>query len=141
MQLWYTCGSNLVFEVLLIHPPYEILSEWKWKADRMEKEGKVVYVMLTCTICTCEGQYISRDDIISYLNNLDFFMGILGLKETSYMKAHPLEDRYPEWTPNLHSDRSQDSNPCARGSQGLQSADGSIYIACSIGKVLSQLDE
>ena len=38
--------------------------------------------------------------------------------ETFYLKAHPLGDRYPEWTPNLHSDRSQDSNPCARGSQG-----------------------
>ena len=34
--------------------------------------------------------------------------------ETSYLKAHPLEDRYPEWTPNLHSDRSlQDWNQCA----------------------------
>ena len=30
-------------------------------------------------------------------------MGIYELKET-YLKAHPLVDRYPEWTPNLHSD-------------------------------------
>ena len=27
--------------------------------------------------------------------------------EGSYLKAHPLEGRYPEWTPNFHSDRSQ----------------------------------
>ena len=45
--------------------------------------------------------------------------------ETSYLKAHPLGNRYPEWTPNLRSDRSQDSNPCARGFQGLQSTSGS----------------
>ena len=38
--------------------------------------------------------------------------------ETSYLKAHSLWDRYPEWTPNLYSDRSQDSNPCASGYQG-----------------------
>ena len=37
--------------------------------------------------------------------------------ETSYLKAHPFGNRYPEWTPNLHSARSQDSNPCAMGSQ------------------------
>ena len=42
----------------------------------------------------------------------------------TYLKAHPFEDRYPEWTPNLHSDRSQDSNPCVRGSQGPQNARG-----------------
>ena len=33
-------------------------------------------------------------------------MGIYELKET-YLKAHPLVDRYPEWTPNLHSDSTQ----------------------------------
>ena len=44
------------------------------------------------------------------------------LMETSYLKANPLGDRYLEWTPNLHSDRSQDSNLCARVSQGPQSA-------------------
>ena len=44
------------------------------------------------------------------------------LMETSYLKAHPLGDRYPEWTPKLPSDRNQDSNPCARRSQGPQSA-------------------
>ena len=38
--------------------------------------------------------------------------------EVSYLKAHPLEGRYPEWTPNFHSDRSQYSNQCARESQG-----------------------
>ena len=37
--------------------------------------------------------------------------------ETSYLKAHSFENRYPEWMTNLHSDRSQDSNPCAQGSQ------------------------
>ena len=47
------------------------------------------------------------------------------MEETSYLKTHPLRNRYPEWTPNLHPDRSQDSNPCARGSQGTQSANGS----------------
>ena len=52
-------------------------------------------------------------------------MGIYELKET-YLEAHPLVDRYPEWTPNLHSDRSQHSNHlCARGLQGPQSASGS----------------
>ena len=40
------------------------------------------------------------------------------LMEASYLKAHPLEGRYPEWTPNFHSDRSQYLNLCARGSQG-----------------------
>ena len=35
------------------------------------------------------------------------------LMETSYLKAHPFENRYPEWMPNLHSNRSQDSNQCA----------------------------
>ena len=45
--------------------------------------------------------------------------------EVSYLKAHPLEGRYPEWTPNFHSDRSQYSNLCARGSQGPQSTGGS----------------
>ena len=29
--------------------------------------------------------------------------------ETSYLKAHPLGNRYPEWMPNLHSHHSQDS--------------------------------
>ena len=38
--------------------------------------------------------------------------------KTSYLKAHPLWNRYPEWTPNFHSDRSRYSNPCAGGSQG-----------------------
>ena len=42
--------------------------------------------------------------------------------ETSYLKAHPLEGRYPEWTASFHSDRSQYSNLCAPGSQGSQSA-------------------
>ena len=46
--------------------------------------------------------------------------------EASYLKAHPLEGPYPEWTPNFHSDRSQYSNLCARESQGTQSAGGSI---------------
>ena len=45
--------------------------------------------------------------------------------ETSYLKAHRFGNRYPEWTPNLYSDRGQDLNPCARGSQGLQSTSGS----------------
>ena len=48
--------------------------------------------------------------------------------ETSYLKAHPLRNRYPEWTPNHHSDRSQDSNPCALGSQGLRRASGSSLL-------------
>ena len=39
----------------------------------------------------------------------------------SYLK----ENHYPECTPNFHSDQSQYSNPCARGSQDLQSAKGS----------------
>ena len=47
------------------------------------------------------------------------------LMEVSYLTAHPLEGRYPEWTPNFHSDRSQYSNLCSRGSQGPQSASGS----------------
>ena len=38
---------------------------------------------------------------------------------TSYLRAHPFGNRYPEWMSNLHSDRGQDSNQCARGSQGL----------------------
>ena len=51
--------------------------------------------------------------------------------ETSYLKDYPLGNHYPEWTPNLHADHSQDSNPCARGSQGPQSASrstGFIYL-------------
>ncbi|MPC58119.1 hypothetical protein E2C01_052114 [Portunus trituberculatus] len=33
---------------------------------------------------------------------------------TSYLKAHPLRNRCPRVRkPNLHSDRGQDSNPCA----------------------------
>ena len=47
--------------------------------------------------------------------------------ETSYLKVRPLGNRYPEWTPNLLSDRSQDWNPCARGSQGLQSTAVPLY--------------
>ena len=47
------------------------------------------------------------------------------LMETSYLKAHAFWSRYPVWTSNFHSDRSQDSNPCARGSQGLKSESGS----------------
>ena len=27
------------------------------------------------------------------------------LMEASYLKAHPFWNRYPEWMPNLHSDR------------------------------------
>ena len=30
------------------------------------------------------------------------------LMEISYLKAHPFGNRYPEWMPNLHSDRGQD---------------------------------
>ena len=46
--------------------------------------------------------------------------------ETSYLKAHLFGNRYPEWMPNLPSDRGQDSNPCARGSQDSRSTSGSI---------------
>ena len=58
--------------------------------------------------------------------------------EASYLKAHPLWDRYPEWTPNLHSDRSQYSNLCARGSQGPQRASGSTVPPFSDVQVLTQ---
>ena len=51
-------------------------------------------------------------------------MGIYGLMETSYLKAHPFGSHYPEWMPNLHSDRGQDLNPCAQGSQGHHSVSG-----------------
>ena len=47
------------------------------------------------------------------------------LMETSYLKAHPFGNRYPEWMPNLPSDRGQDSNPCAWGTLGPHSAHGS----------------
>ena len=30
--------------------------------------------------------------------------------ETSYLKAHPFWNRYPEWIPNLHPDRGEHSN-------------------------------
>ncbi|MPC64495.1 hypothetical protein E2C01_058612 [Portunus trituberculatus] len=30
---------------MLIHPPYEISSEWKWKAYWMEEEDKVVSLL------------------------------------------------------------------------------------------------
>ena len=33
------------------------------------------------------------------------------LMETFYLKAHPFENRHPEWMPILHSNRGQDSNP------------------------------
>ena len=45
--------------------------------------------------------------------------------ETSYLKAHPFGNRYPDWMPNLHLDCGQDSNPCTRGSQGFQSTSDS----------------
>ena len=57
--------------------------------------------------------------------------------EAYYLKTHPLWDRYPEWTPNFHSDRSQYSNLCARGCQGPQSASGSTVPRISS----SNLDE
>ena len=41
--------------------------------------------------------------------------------DTSNLKANPFADHNPEWMPNLHSDHGQDSNQCARGSQGPQS--------------------
>ena len=59
------------------------------------------------------------------------------LMETSYLKAHPLEGRYPEWTPNFHSDRSQYSNLCARGSQGPQRASGSTYPREDVPNIIS----
>ena len=46
--------------------------------------------------------------------------------EASYLKANPLEGRYPEWTPNFHLDRSQYLNLCARGSQGPQRTSGTV---------------
>ena len=66
-----------------------------------------------------------------FLIQSEFFFNVnLWAKEDhlleTYLKAHSLVDRYPEWTPNLHSDRSQHSNHlCARGLQGPQSASGS----------------
>ena len=45
--------------------------------------------------------------------------------ETSYQKAHPFGNRYPEWRPNNPSDNGQDSNPRTRGSQDPQSASDS----------------
>ena len=37
--------------------------------------------------------------------------------ETPYLKAHPLGNHYPKWTPDLHLDRSQYLKICTRGSQ------------------------
>ena len=45
--------------------------------------------------------------------------------ETTYLKAHPFRSRYPEWLPNFPLDRVQDSNACAWGFHGPQSAHGS----------------
>ena len=55
-------------------------------------------------------------------------MGNYRLKETSYLKAHPFGNRYPEWIPNLHSDCGQDSNMCTQRSQGPQRASGSTVL-------------
>ena len=64
------------------------------------------------------------------LNNVGFFWKNLWAKgdhlmETSHLKTHPFGNHYPEWMPNLHSDRGQDSNPCAWRCQGPQSPSGS----------------
>ena len=34
--------------------------------------------------------------------------------ETSHLKTHPFGNHYPEWMPNLNSDRGQDSNRALR---------------------------
>ena len=48
--------------------------------------------------------------------------------ETSYLKVRLLGNRYSEWTPNLHSDRSPYWNLYARGSQGPQNVGGSTVV-------------
>ena len=39
--------------------------------------------------------------------------------ETSYVKAHPSENCYPEWMPIFPLDRGQDSNPSDWGALDL----------------------
>ena len=34
--------------------------------------------------------------------------------DTSYLNGHPSRNRYPEWTPNLHSDPSQGDSTVPR---------------------------
>ena len=46
------------------------------------------------------------------------------LMETFYLKGRSFGNRYPEWMPNLTSNRGQDSNPCAWGSLAPHSARG-----------------
>ena len=76
------------------------------------------------------------DFIIIFICTKWVFHGNLWAKrdhliETSYLKAHPFGNRYPEWMPNLHSDGGQDSSLCARGSQGPQSTSGSTIPRCA----------
>lgn len=48
--------------------------------------------------------------------------------ETSYLKAQPFRNRYPERMPNPPSDRGLDSNPCIWGSLSPQNTRGSSVL-------------
>ena len=81
----------------------------------------IVDALLFCTVSVY---------LISFLFiQCGLFMAILPAKgdylmETSYLKAHPFGGHYPQWMPNLPSDRDKNSNPCAWESQGPQSTCG-----------------
>ena len=63
--------------------------------------------------------------------------------EASYLKAHPLEGRYPDWTPNFHSDRSQYSNLCAGDPKAPRVPffipDGSLHLLCPVHALLDNM--
>ena len=52
--------------------------------------------------------------------------------ETSYLKAHPFGDHYPEWMPNLPLGCDQDTNSSAWRSLAPQITRGSTAPPCVI---------
>ena len=68
------------------------------------------------------GRKINQDNTFFYLNNLGFLQEFMGQKRPP--NGDHLSESPPIWEPlprvdgQFHPDPGQDSNPCARGSQG-----------------------